>query len=110
MTVNEALERALETEAGLIVGADELKGILDDTDMPQEDRTAIGEEYRRDIQPGIRAEWLLNSKALKRAEELKKRKEINKLMLTAADAILHPNIDEEYATKLVEKLRRIAER
>lgn len=29
-------------------------------------------------------------------------------MLTAADTILHPNIDEEYAAKLVEKLRRTA--
>ena len=108
--VNEALERALETEAGLIVGADELKGILDDTDMPQEDRAAIVEEYRRDIQPGTRAEWLLDGKALQRADEIKRRKELNKLMLAAADAILHPNIDEDYAIALVDKLRKKAGR
>ena len=78
--------------------------------MPQEDRAAIVEEYRRDIQPRTRAEWLLDGKALQRAEEIKRRKELNKLMLAAADAILHPNIDEDYAIALVDKLRKKAGR
>ena len=108
--VNAVLEQAVSKSPDLIIGADELSGILSDTDIPHDDSTIIVEEYKKYIQPGTRAEWLLDGKALQRAEEIKRRKELNKLMLAAADAILHPNIDEDYAIALVDKLRKKAGR
>lgn len=106
-SVNEVLDRVLNVTPKLNVGAPELGCILADTEISKDNKAVIIEEYRKMIKSAP-AEWLFNPKALKKAEEIKKRRELNKLMFAAADAIRHPNIDEEYAEKLAEKLIRTA--